>query len=100
MARNCKLIMVQGMHVFRAPSLDNVFFVQDVGTEAVTVVCRICEETVPASHLDEHTVYCQSVHQLDNKTATTDVRLRKFVEALKQRREQVHPQQVSVNRLC
>jgi hypothetical protein len=50
-------------------------------------VCRICEETIEANHLDEHTMYCQSVHQLDNKTATTDVRLRKFVDALRLRRE-------------
>jgi hypothetical protein len=68
--------------------------VQDTGADPVNVVCRICEETVAANQLDGHTKHCQSVHQLDNKTATTDVRLRKIVEALRQRREQSNVQQV------
>jgi hypothetical protein len=74
--------------------------VQDTGADPVNVVCRICEETVPANQLDGHTKHCQSVHQLDNKTATTDVRLRKIVEALRQRREQSLVQQVRARCGC
>eukprot|EP01134_Creolimax_fragrantissima_P000021 CFRG0021T1 len=51
----------------------------DVSAEMV--LCRICEETIPHSKLDEHTVYCAQVVELDNKQNTKDARLWKLIES-------------------
>uniref|UniRef100_A0A5B7BF23 non-specific serine/threonine protein kinase n=1 Tax=Davidia involucrata TaxID=16924 RepID=A0A5B7BF23_DAVIN len=49
-----------------------------------SVVCRICEEVVPTSHLESHSYICAYADKCDLKSLDVDERLLKLAEMLEQ----------------
>ncbi|XP_043687798.1 probable serine/threonine protein kinase IRE4 isoform X2 [Telopea speciosissima] len=52
--------------------------------ESDSVICRICEETVPTSHLESHSYICAYADKCDLKCLDIDERLSKLAEILEQ----------------
>ncbi|XP_043713564.1 probable serine/threonine protein kinase IRE4 [Telopea speciosissima] len=52
--------------------------------EADSVICRICEETVPTLHLESHSYICAYADKCDLKCLDIDERLSKLAEILEQ----------------
>ncbi|KAJ3673994.1 hypothetical protein LUZ60_005986 [Juncus effusus] len=48
------------------------------------VICRICEENVPASHLESHSYVCAYANECDNEGVGVDERLIKVADMLEQ----------------
>jgi hypothetical protein len=49
-----------------------------------TVMCRICEECVPTSHLESHSYVCAYANECDLEGLTIDERLHKIADMLEQ----------------
>ncbi|XP_078178147.1 putative serine/threonine protein kinase IRE4 isoform X2 [Carex rostrata] len=49
-----------------------------------TVMCRICEESVPTSHLESHSYVCAYANECDLEGLTIDERLHKIADMLEQ----------------
>ncbi|PIA55663.1 hypothetical protein AQUCO_00700166v1 [Aquilegia coerulea] len=49
-----------------------------------TVLCRICEEVVPASHLESHSYVCAYAEKCDLQSSDMDERLTKLADVLEQ----------------
>ncbi|KAJ4963781.1 hypothetical protein NE237_023720 [Protea cynaroides] len=52
--------------------------------ESDSVICRICDETVPTSHLESHSYICAYADKCDLKCLDMDERLSKLAEILEQ----------------
>ncbi|XP_042508943.1 probable serine/threonine protein kinase IRE4 isoform X2 [Macadamia integrifolia] len=52
--------------------------------ESDSVICRICEETVPTSHLESHSYICAYADKCDLECLDIDERLSKLAEILEQ----------------
>ncbi|XP_042492106.1 probable serine/threonine protein kinase IRE4 [Macadamia integrifolia] len=57
---------------------------QQSSDEYDSVICRICEETVPTSHLESHSYICAYADKCDLKCLDVDERLSKLAEILEQ----------------
>eukprot|EP00252_Welwitschia_mirabilis_P013012 TRINITY_DN2875_c0_g1_i1.p1 TRINITY_DN2875_c0_g1~~TRINITY_DN2875_c0_g1_i1.p1 ORF type:complete len:1348 (-),score=299.53 TRINITY_DN2875_c0_g1_i1:796-4839(-) len=55
---------------------------QNLGDEAYTMICRICEEEVPTCQLEEHLRICTIADRCDPKGASVDERLRRIADTL------------------
>ncbi|KAF6166614.1 hypothetical protein GIB67_005476 [Kingdonia uniflora] len=55
-----------------------------VFNESDTVICRICEEVVPTSHLESHSYVCAYADKCDLNCLDVDERLSKLAEILEQ----------------
>lgn len=55
---------------------------QNLAEETYAMICRICEEEVPTSHLEEHLRICTIADRCDLKGLTVDERLRRIAESL------------------
>ncbi|KAJ4819598.1 hypothetical protein LUZ62_032164 [Rhynchospora pubera] len=49
-----------------------------------TVMCRMCEESVPTSHLESHSYVCAYANECDLEVLTIDERLHKIADMLEQ----------------
>ncbi|KNC84722.1 hypothetical protein SARC_03063 [Sphaeroforma arctica JP610] len=62
------------------PSTDDDMHIVGMNDHAdETVLCRMCEETIQLNKLDEHTIFCAKVIELDNKQNTKEARLWKMI---------------------
>jgi serine/threonine protein kinase len=55
---------------------------QNLAEETYAMICRICEEEVPTSHLEEHLRICTIADRCDLKGLSVDERLRRISETL------------------
>ncbi|CAG7868220.1 unnamed protein product [Brassica rapa] len=49
---------------------------------AVSIICRICEEDVPTTHLEVHSKLCELADRYDHKGASVDARLARVASTL------------------
>ncbi|MQL82765.1 hypothetical protein Taro_015246 [Colocasia esculenta] len=66
------------------PSLDSLHEQEESSEEFDSVICRICEEYVPASHLESHSYICAFADKCDLEGLNVDDRLAKISETLEQ----------------
>jgi len=52
------------------------------------MLCRICEEVVKSSELEEHSRLCSMTHNLGKQQTDCDLRLQKLAKALSDRRNE------------
>lgn len=57
---------------------------QQYSDDSNLVICRICEELVPAIHLEPHSYICAYADKCDSKSLDVDERLLKFADLLEQ----------------
>lgn len=57
---------------------------EEPSQEYASVICRICEESVPASHLESHSYICAHADKCDFQGLDVDERLSKVTEMLEQ----------------
>lgn len=56
--------------------------------EESEMLCRICEEVVKSSELEEHSRLCSMTHNLGKQQTDCDLRLQKLAKALSDRRNE------------
>uniref|UniRef100_A0A1D1XKI4 non-specific serine/threonine protein kinase n=2 Tax=Anthurium amnicola TaxID=1678845 RepID=A0A1D1XKI4_9ARAE len=66
------------------PSLDSLHEQEESSEEFDSVICRICEEYVPASHLELHSYICAYADKCDWEGLNVDDRLAKVSDMLEQ----------------
>lgn len=64
---------------------------QNLSEETYAMICRICEEEVPTSHLEEHLRLCTIADRCDLKGLSVDERLRRIAETLEKIMESYTP---------
>eukprot|EP01018_Ginkgo_biloba_P034997 Gb_17287 [translate_table: standard] len=64
---------------------------QNFSDETYVMICRICEEEVPTSHLEEHSRICTVADRCDLKGLSVNERLRRIAETLEKIMESFTP---------
>ncbi|KAJ6812935.1 putative serine/threonine protein kinase IRE4 isoform X1 [Iris pallida] len=70
--------------LFRESSFDSLYEQEDLPDGVDSVICRICEENVPTSHLESHSYICAYADKCDLEGLDLDERLLNIAEILEQ----------------